>query len=614
MSQFIVSARKYRPLKFDDVVGQQHVTQTLKNAIRQDTLAHAFLFCGPRGVGKTTCARILAKVLNCQNVSEETEPCGTCDSCRSFDKNASLNILELDAASNNSVEHIRSLNEQVRFQPQEGDYKVFIIDEVHMLSQQAFNAFLKTLEEPPPYAIFILATTEKHKIIPTILSRCQIFDFRRIQVSDMVSQLQEICASEGIQAEQEALHMIASKSDGALRDALSIFDKVASFASNEITYADVISNLNILDYEYFFKITDAMLAGEVGQILSIFDQIQRKGFDGDIFLLGLADHFRNLLVCKHQSIHHLLDLGEQLKAQYQTQSALTRENFLLGALDICNTADVDYKMAKNKRLHVELALIKMNYLGYRKVASTPEEIAKKKPDQLSAGEETASREDPKADEHTNEGSAFVLSDDTPPPDNEPLETPARTDEMVPAGETMPAEAKSDIDDPAASPKSPAPAFRLQNPAPSAAIGSLGQLVKAAEERFAGHHELASQVVSLDQVEAIWKDYAANQPSKTVRAVLERATLDVKQNNIVALVASPISKTVILQETGLMERLRAELGLPKLTIKIEIDHAALENIPTKKILTTKEKFEHLCDINPQFKAFRQKFGLKLDSDA
>ena len=278
MSTFIVSARKYRPARFDEVVGQQHVSQTLKNALQSDHLAHAFLFCGPRGVGKTTCARILAKVLNCQNRTEDYEPCGTCDSCKAFDSNASFNITELDAASNNSVEHIRSLIEQVRFQPQQGAYKVYIIDEVHMLSQQAFNAFLKTLEEPPPYAIFILATTEKHKIIPTILSRCQIFDFKRIQIPTMVSYLKDICTKEKIKAEESALHIIAQKADGALRDALSIFDRIVSFSGNTITYDDTIANLNILDYDYYFKVIEALLSEDGPQTLLLFNEILDKGF------------------------------------------------------------------------------------------------------------------------------------------------------------------------------------------------------------------------------------------------------------------------------------------------------------------------------------------------
>ena len=282
MSNFVVSARKYRPTRFDEVVGQEHVSGTLKNALRDDHLAHAFLFCGPRGVGKTTCARILAKVINCTNVTEDHEPCLECDSCLSFDRSASFNIAELDAASNNSVEHIRALNEQVRIPPQQGNYKVFIIDEVHMLSQQAFNAFLKTLEEPPAYAIFILATTEKHKIIPTILSRCQIYDFRRIQVPRTVDHLEQICQQEGIEADNDALHIIAQKADGALRDALSIFDRIVSFSGKRITYDDVIENLNVLDHDYFFQFVDAFLTEDLPRVMLTFDQVLRRGFDGDI--------------------------------------------------------------------------------------------------------------------------------------------------------------------------------------------------------------------------------------------------------------------------------------------------------------------------------------------
>ena len=314
MSTFIVSARKYRPTRFVDVVGQEHVSQTLKNALQSNHLAHAFLFCGPRGVGKTTCARILAKVLNCLNVTADSEPCNSCDACLAFQENASFNITELDAASNNSVEHIRALIEQVRFQPQQGKYKIFIIDEVHMLSQQAFNAFLKTLEEPPSYAIFILATTEKHKIIPTILSRCQIYDFKRIQVPRMVTHLQGICAQEGIDADPEALHIIGQKADGALRDALSIFDRItASSAGNKITYENVITNLNVLDYDYYFQVVDSLLQEDASRILLLLDDIFAKGFDGDIFINGLAEHLRNILVCKDPATTPLLNVSENLQ-------------------------------------------------------------------------------------------------------------------------------------------------------------------------------------------------------------------------------------------------------------------------------------------------------------
>ena len=363
MSNFVVSARKYRPARFDEVVGQEHVSQTLKNALQNDHLAHAFLFCGPRGVGKTTCARILAKTLNCTNRTKDFEACNECDSCSAFNGSASFNITELDAASNNSVEHIRTLVEQVRFQPQQGKYKVFIIDEVHMLSQAAFNAFLKTLEEPPPYAIFILATTEKHKIIPTILSRCQIFDFKRIQVSRMVEHLESICKTEGIKAEKDALHIIAQKADGALRDALSIFDRIVSSTGKEFTYDDVITNLNVLDHDYFFNMTDAMLVEDLSKVMLIFDEVQRNGFDSDLFINGLAEHLRNVLVAKDAQTVPLLDVSDTVKERYLAQSKLAPQSFLLTALNIANDCDVNYKMARNKKLHVEMSLIKMTYIS-----------------------------------------------------------------------------------------------------------------------------------------------------------------------------------------------------------------------------------------------------------
>ena len=376
MSQFVVSARKYRPQRFDEVVGQEHVSKTLKNALQNDQLAHAFLFCGPRGVGKTTCARILAKVLNCENRTTDNEACNECNSCQSFNGNASFNINELDAASNNSVEHIRGLIEQVRFQPQQGQYKIFIIDEVHMLSQQAFNAFLKTLEEPPPYAIFILATTEKHKIIPTILSRCQIFDFKRIQIPKMIEHLEYICKEEGIEADKDALHIIAQKADGALRDALSIFDRMSNVAGKKIDYESVIENLNVLDYDYYFRILDAMLTEDTSNVLLIFDEIFRKGFDPDIFINGLAEHLRNLLVCKDSKTIQLLEISDSMKIRYQEQSNLAPNRFILTALNIAADCDVNYKMARHKRLHVEMAIIKMTYIGRAfKITKSPLPVA-----------------------------------------------------------------------------------------------------------------------------------------------------------------------------------------------------------------------------------------------
>lgn len=362
MDKFIVSARKYRPQNFSTVVGQSHITTTLKNAIRNEQLAHAFLFCGPRGVGKTTCARILAKTINCENVSAEGEACNTCNSCVSFNEGTSMNIHELDAASNNSVDDIRSLVEQVRFAPQAGKYKVYIVDEVHMLSTSAFNAFLKTLEEPPSYAIFILATTEKHKILPTILSRCQIFDFKRITNNDTVDHLKEIADKEEIHAEKAALQVIAQKSEGCMRDSLSILDKIVSFTNGEVTYQNTLEHLNILDHDYYFKLLETQLDQDMAGSMLLFDEINRKGFEGDLVLNGFAEFIRNLLVCKSEKAAALLEVVEGLKDRYIDTAKRVEAAYLISALNILNEAEINYKMARNKRLHVEFALIKLSFL------------------------------------------------------------------------------------------------------------------------------------------------------------------------------------------------------------------------------------------------------------
>ncbi|MET1055365.1 MAG: DNA polymerase III subunit gamma/tau [Pedobacter sp.] len=363
MENFIVSARKYRPATFETVVGQHHITGTLKNAIKNNQLAQAFLFCGPRGVGKTTCARILAKTINCTNLTAETEACGICDSCVSFQTGHSFNFHELDAASNNSVDDIRSLIEQVRIPPQAGKYKIYIIDEVHMLSANAFNAFLKTLEEPPSYAIFILATTEKHKILPTILSRCQIFDFNRIQVDDISGLLNKIAVRENISVEADGLHIIAQKADGGLRDALSMFDQIVSYTNKNLTYKSVIDNLNILDYDYYFRLTQYLTGADVSQALVLFDEILNNGFDGNNFINGLASHLRNLLVAKDPQTVRLLEVSENIKQKYLSQSQQTQVSFILTALNLANQCDLSYKNSKNQRLQVELALIKMCHIN-----------------------------------------------------------------------------------------------------------------------------------------------------------------------------------------------------------------------------------------------------------
>ena len=362
MDNFVVSARKYRPQNFNTVVGQAPITTTLKNAILNNHLAHAFLFCGPRGVGKTTCARILAKTINCTSITKEGEACNTCESCVSFEKGSSLNIHELDAASNNSVDDIRTLVEQVRFAPQAGKYKVYIVDEVHMLSTSAFNAFLKTLEEPPPYAIFILATTEKHKILPTILSRCQIFDFRRITSNDTVAHLEEIIGKENIKAEKNALQLIAQKSEGCMRDALSILDKIVSFSNGALTYENTLEHLNILDEAYFFKLLDHLTKQDLTQAMLLYDEINQKGFEGDMVLYGLASFIRNLLVCKDPASAKLLESIEGWREQYISVAKEISTPYLVSALNLLNEAEIQFKMARNKRLHVEMAIIKLNFL------------------------------------------------------------------------------------------------------------------------------------------------------------------------------------------------------------------------------------------------------------
>ncbi|MBR1991761.1 MAG: DNA polymerase III subunit gamma/tau [Bacteroidales bacterium] len=372
MDNFIVSARKYRPSTFNSVVGQEHITSTLKNAIKSGQVAQAFLFCGPRGVGKTTCARIFAKALNCDHLTADNEPCNECDSCKAYNNSASFNVYELDAASNNSVDDIRNLVEQVCIAPIGAKYKVYIIDEVHMLSSSAFNAFLKTLEEPPAYAKFILATTEKHKIIPTILSRCQVYDFKRIKDADIVKYLQYVAKNEGVVAEEEALHIVARKADGALRDALSIFDQLVSFTGNNITYQATIQNLNVLDVDNYFKMVDYLFDADSSKALLLFDEIISSGFDEQNFIAGLASHFRNLLMAKDSNTVQLLEVSDTVKERYEKQASNADKNLMLRALELANTCDFNYKASNNKRLSVEICLMQINanyvYLKNRPVA------------------------------------------------------------------------------------------------------------------------------------------------------------------------------------------------------------------------------------------------------
>jgi DNA polymerase-3 subunit gamma/tau len=363
VSEYIVSARKYRPSRFGDMVGQDAIGNTLQNAIKSAQLAHSFLFCGPRGVGKTTAARLLAKTINCENLTQDAEACNQCPSCIAFNKNASFNIYELDAASNNSVDDIRMLVDQVRFPPQSAKYKIYIIDEVHMLSPAAFNAFLKTLEEPPSFCKFILATTEKHKILPTILSRCQIFDFKRMTIDGIVGHLKKIATAENIFAEEDALHIIAQKSDGGMRDALSMFDRLVSFGRGKLTYTSVLENLNVLDYDYYFLITDALLTQDYSLVMNYLGQILQKGFEADDLIIGLCEHFRNLLFAKDNATVSMMEISENLKFRYSEQTKLVTSSFLLSCLQFGNQCDIQYRTTKNKRLLVELTLMRMCFVN-----------------------------------------------------------------------------------------------------------------------------------------------------------------------------------------------------------------------------------------------------------
>lgn len=372
---YIVSARKYRPQTFDTVVGQEHITTTLKNAIRHQHLAHAYLFCGPRGVGKTTCARILAKTINCENPTADVEACGICNTCQSFKNNTSFNVFELDAASNNSVDDIRNLTDQVRFAPQSGKYKIYIIDEVHMLSAAAFNAFLKTLEEPPPYAIFILATTEKHKILPTILSRCQIFDFKRITTHDITSHLHGIATKEGVIAQEAALHVIAQKSEGCMRDALSMLDRIVSFTNGMLTYSSTMEHLNLLDADYYFKLTDHILSQDVSSTLLQLDNALERGFEGDVILEGMAEHLRNLLLCKDPRMAKLLDVPNDHKPVFHEKANQAPPSFIISALNVVNESELNYKNATNKRLHIEMCFIRLCYL-LQATSATADDVKK----------------------------------------------------------------------------------------------------------------------------------------------------------------------------------------------------------------------------------------------
>lgn len=605
MENFIVSARKYRPATFETVVGQQHITGTLKNAIKNNQLAQAFLFCGPRGVGKTTCARILAKTINCTNPTAEMEACGQCENCVSFQTGHSFNIHELDAASNNSVDDIRSLIEQVRIPPQAGKYKIYIIDEVHMLSQSAFNAFLKTLEEPPSYAIFILATTEKHKILPTILSRCQIFDFNRIQVEDISAHLATIAERENIAFETDGLHIIAQKADGGLRDALSMFDQIASYANKNITYKAVIDNLNILDYDYFFKLTSFLTAAEVSQTLLLFDEILNNGFDGNNFINGLATHFRNLLVGKDGATIKLLEVSENIKQKYLEQCKQTELSFLLTALNLANTCDLNYKNSKNQRLQVELALIKMCHI--RSVVNLAQQ-----PLNLS---NTATDQD-QDKKKTNVVAEQVDSS----------KTKAESETTVTSSVNIP---KQEI--PASISKDKPTETQRVNPAPSATsisikipkantkgtlIPSLNDLERVASGEDDGTPKTvtgeARQPFTYERLLEVWNNYIQ------ILKATDKINLFTILNNFAPTLLSPIlieisveSKTqeqfIVQESVELMNFLRNELQ----NFAVDITFKQMERKLENRLYGNREKYDYLVNKNPKLEELRKRFNLDVN---
>jgi len=573
MDNFVISARKYRPSRFEDVIGQPQVTSTLKNAIRNKHVAQAFLFCGPRGVGKTTCARILAKVINCENVTKDIEPCNECESCRAFNQNASFNIHELDAASNNSVEDMRNLIDQVRFVPQAGKKKIYIIDEVHMLSQAAFNAFLKTLEEPPPYAIFILATTEKHKIIPTILSRCQIFDFNRIKVQDTVDYLVNIAKKENIEAEPDALHIIAQKSDGAMRDALSIFDRMSVFSNGKILYSDVITNLNILDYDYFFRFIDFFLAENISGSLLTFNEILEKGFEGDDFLQGLSEHCRNILVCKDPETVVLIETSDNLRQRYLNQASYTPASFLLNALVLINDADLQYRTSKNKRLTVELALTKLSFIQSAiKLASDGTLVveAKKKPQQP------------------------------------PIET--GVSKTVQVQESKPA--------------APAPDVRVKNEVmpQSIKISTKEEHVKKTisdaekEKNEASVIKIVKSPVNPVLLKDAWKKYLdllKSQGKTPLLTLMESTSPVVVEDGVIQfVVTSQINVGVMeTEKQSIGDFLKAELKIESIEIRLSADKTS--NGDDRTPYTPQEKFKYMATKNPQLVDMVNKLNLELD---
>ncbi|NIG53121.1 DNA polymerase III subunit gamma/tau [Chitinophaga sp. Cy-1792] len=635
MENFIVSARKYRPQNFSTVVGQSHITTTLKNAIRNHQLAHAFLFCGPRGVGKTTCARILAKTINCENLQPDGEACNECHSCKSFNEGSSFNIHELDAASNNSVDDIRTLVEQVRFAPQAGKYKIYIIDEVHMLSSSAFNAFLKTLEEPPSYAIFILATTEKHKILPTILSRCQIFDFKRITIQDTVDHLQDICNKEHIQADQDALHLVAQKTDGCMRDSLSTLDKIVSFTSGHLTYQNTLEHLNILDYDYFFKVMDYVLQQDVASALLLFDEVLQKGFEGDNFLGGWAEFLRNLLLSKEEKAVHLVEVSGNLKERYKQLAGKISPAYLITALNLLNETEIHYRLARNKRLHVEMALIKLCFLQQAVTLVSEEqtgEVAKKKlvPDGSAPQKLRAPMAQPVSIKTVTEKPATTASIQA--------EQATAPQPVIPV---QPAPAPIPVQQPPAAPQAQAPAPQpatqpvptatasstvnenststVARPAAAATATKLTGLaaMKEAMAAKAQHSPVqAATPLSMGAITEFWEEFIDRyrQANKmTVVSNLALAVLKMLNADEIGIVSRNIVQFRFMEEEKLVisEFFKEKFNNPMIILTLQLDESQQTQDIGPAPLSSREQFQQMSEKYPLVKELRDRLGMELD---
>ncbi|NLR64151.1 DNA polymerase III subunit gamma/tau [Chitinophaga varians] len=667
MENFIVSARKYRPQNFSTVVGQAHITTTLKNAIRNNQLAHAFLFCGPRGVGKTTCARILAKTINCENLQPDGEACNECHSCKSFNEGSSFNIHELDAASNNSVDDIRTLVEQVRFSPQAGKYKIYIIDEVHMLSSSAFNAFLKTLEEPPSYAIFILATTEKHKILPTILSRCQIFDFKRITIQDTVDHLKEICDKEHIQADADALHLVAQKTDGCMRDSLSTLDKIVSFTSGHLTYQNTLEHLNILDYDYFFRIMDTVLQQDVATALLIFDEILQKGFEGDNFLNGWAEFLRNLLLSKEEKAFHLVEVSGNLKDRYKQLSGKISPAYLITALHLLNDTEINYRLARNKRLHVEMALIKLCYLQQAVSLVSDDnngEVSKKKlvadgtpPQRLRApGAQPAAAKPATTASIAAQSpeTARLTVDSTPAPatavptqpvagnpgsqtagpaavpagnnagtGNTPVHqpvAPAQTAPVASAGATNTTSAASQGTSAAGYATSGSQPATATAGAKTAAPASKLTGLAAMKEALAAKQQTSAQVQSIPltagALEVYWEEFIDRfrQANKmTVVSNLALAVLKLLGATEIGIVSRNIVQHRFMEEEkmAISEFFKQKFNNPTLVLTLQLDESQQVQDIGPAPLSSREQFQHMAEKYPLVKELKDRLNMELD---